>query len=112
VAEDLRVVGRNFREVSEKVANGQGLLGSLLTDQGDAGFGSATADFKVAMANLRAVTERLKEGDGTLGALIEDPTVYENLSLFLEGARRSYLLRSLIRSSIGAGRPAADDRSR
>jgi hypothetical protein len=38
--------------------------------------------------------------------------VYENLSLFLEGARRNYLLRSLIRSSIGAGGAATEDRRR
>ena len=67
-----------------------GALGSL---------GDATADFRVAMANLRAVTDRLKQGEGTVGALLEDPTVYENLVQFLEGARRSFLLRTLIRST-------------
>src|SRR6266545_1814628 len=30
VAEDLRTVARNFRDVSEKLANGQGLLGELV----------------------------------------------------------------------------------
>ncbi len=65
--------------------------------------GDATADFRVAMANLRAVTDRLKEGEGTLGALLEDPTVYENLVQFLEGSRRSFLLRTLIRSTIDSG---------
>ena len=55
------------------------------------------------MANLRAVTERLKAGEGTVGALLEDPTVYENLVQFLEGARRSFLLRTLIRSTIESG---------
>jgi phospholipid/cholesterol/gamma-HCH transport system substrate-binding protein len=103
VARDLQVVARNFRDVSEKLANGQGLLGSLLQDQGDGGLGTATADFKVALANLRAVSERLKSGDGTLGALLDDPTVYEKLVQFLEGSRRSFLLRSLIRSTIGGG---------
>jgi phospholipid/cholesterol/gamma-HCH transport system substrate-binding protein len=58
------------------------------------------------MANLRAVTERLKSGEGTVGALLEDPTVYENLVQFLEGARRSYLLRTLIRSTIESGSQA------
>jgi phospholipid/cholesterol/gamma-HCH transport system substrate-binding protein len=53
------------------------------------------------MANLRVITDRLKEGEGTVGGLLEDPTVYENLAAFLEGAQRSYLLRTLIRSSIG-----------
>ena len=101
VAQDLLVVARNFREVSEKLANGHGLLGSLL--QGDGGPDTAAADFRVAMANLRAVTARLNSTDGTVGALLADPSVYENLSLFLEGARRSFLLRALIRSTIGAG---------
>jgi phospholipid/cholesterol/gamma-HCH transport system substrate-binding protein len=106
VADDLRVVARNFRDVSERVAQGQGLLGQLTRDGQDGALGSlgdATSDFRVAMANLRAVTDRLKQGEGTVGALLEDPTVYENLVQFLEGARRSFLLRTLIRSTIDAG---------
>ena len=35
------------------------------------------------------------------GASIQDPTVYENLAAFLEGAQRSVLLRALIRAAIG-----------
>jgi len=107
VADDLRVVAHNFRDVSERVAQGQGLLGQLTRDGSDGALGSlgdATADFRAAMANLRAVTDRLKQGEGTVGALLEDPTVYENLVQFLEGARRSFLLRTLIRSTIDAGR--------
>lgn len=108
VAEDLRTVARNFREVSERLAAGHGVLGGLLQEQGDGAIGQATADFKVAMANLRTITERLKAGEGTVGALLDDPTVYENLAAFLEGARRSFLLRSLIRSTIGVGSKAGD----
>jgi len=48
---------------------------------------------------------------GTVGALLEDPTVYENLVQFLEGARRSYLLRSLIRSTIESGSQAGSGAS-
>src|SRR5262249_9792424 len=76
---------------------------ALLQGGGDGGLEPAAADFRVAMANLRAITDRLRAGDGTLGALLEDPTVYENLVQFLEGARRSFLLRSLMRSTIDAG---------
>jgi phospholipid/cholesterol/gamma-HCH transport system substrate-binding protein len=107
VADDLRAVAHNFRDVSERVAQGQGLLGQLTRDgsDGTAGaLGDATADFRVAMANLRQVTDRLRAGEGTMGGLLEDPTVYENLVQFLEGARRSFLLRSLIRSTIESGR--------
>ena len=102
VARDLQVLTRNFRDVSEKLAHGQGLLGELLKGD-DASLGQTATDFRVAMANLKAVTDRLKAGEGTVGALLEDPTVYENLVQFLEGARRSFLLRSLIRSTIDSG---------
>ncbi|HYB41170.1 MAG TPA: hypothetical protein VEL75_05335 [Candidatus Methylomirabilis sp.] len=104
VADDLKTVARNFRDVSEKLAHGQGLLGELMDGRSDSSLGQASADFRVAMANLRALSERLKSGDGTLGALVEDPTAYEKLVQFLDGAERSFLLRSLIRSTIGAGR--------
>jgi phospholipid/cholesterol/gamma-HCH transport system substrate-binding protein len=102
VARDLQVLTRNFRDVSEKLAHGQGLLGELLKGD-DASLGQTATDFRVAMANLKAVIDRLKAGEGTVGALLEDPTVYENLVQFLEGARRSFLLRSLIRSTIDSG---------
>jgi len=109
VAEDLRVVAKSFREVSERLAKGQGLLGAMLRDDGggDTPTGMAGADFAVAMQNLRVITERLRKGEGTIGGLLEDPTVYENLAGFLEGAERSLLLRTLIRSSIGSGGRAA-----
>jgi phospholipid/cholesterol/gamma-HCH transport system substrate-binding protein len=114
VAQDLQVVARNFRDVSEKLARGEGLLGELLEDRSEGPLGQAAADFRVAVANLRALSERLRAGEGTVGALLEDPTVYENLVQFLEGARRSFLLRTLIRSTItsGAAGEAAAERSR
>ena len=111
VAADLRVIAKNFRDVSERVAQGRGLLGSLLSDgtgTGAPGEGQTGADFAAAMANLRVITERLRAGEGTLGGLLEDPSIYENLAAFLEGAQRSFLLRALMRSSIGAGGTAAE----
>lgn len=103
ILRDLQVLTHNFRDVSDRLARGQGMLGGMLKDDPDAGLGQTAADFRVAMANLRVVTDRLKAGEGTVGALLSDPTVYENLVQFLEGARRSFLLRSLIRSTIQSG---------
>ena len=111
VADDLQTVARNFREVSERLARGQGLLAGLLRDQGDGPLDQAAADFRVAMANLRSITDRLKAGEGTLGGLLEDPTVYENIAAFLEGAQRSFLLRALIRSTIQSGEAAGPPRA-
>jgi len=103
VARDLQVLAKNFRDVSEKLARGEGLLGGLLRGESDGSMSEAGADFRAALASLRVVSEKLKSGEGTVGALIEDPTVYENLVTFLEGAQRSFLLRSLVRSTIQTG---------
>lgn len=108
VARDLQLLARNFREISEKLARGEGLLGGMLQDSGQDGMGQAGADFRAAMANLRAVSDKIAAGEGTVGALVEDPTVYENLVTFLEGAQRSLLLRSLVRSTIHTGQTAKE----
>lgn len=124
--DDLGTTARNFREVSERLVAGQGLLGGLLSEEGEEtarelvqglerlgraaerlggaeGLQEALADFRVAMANVRRLTDRIAAGEGTLGGLIQDPTIYENLAAFLEGAQRSWLLRAVIRSAIAGG---------
>jgi phospholipid/cholesterol/gamma-HCH transport system substrate-binding protein len=70
--------------------------------------GQAGVDVRAALANLRAVTEKLNSGEGTLGKLVVDPTLYESMVSFLEGAQRSFLLRALIRSTIKTGDRAKD----
>src|SRR5437899_10686937 len=79
VARDLQILARNFREVSEKLARGEGVLGGLLQDSGQDGMGQAGADFRAAMANLRAVSDKIAAGEGTVGALGEAPTGHPNL---------------------------------
>jgi phospholipid/cholesterol/gamma-HCH transport system substrate-binding protein len=133
IVTDLRETARHFRDVTGRVARGEGLLGSLtqpgtedaarsaaeglaglgrLADSlaGDARLGDAFADLRVAMANLRDITSRVEGGEGTLGGLVNDPTIYENLAAFLEGAQRSLLLRALIRAAIGRGGAGAAER--
>jgi phospholipid/cholesterol/gamma-HCH transport system substrate-binding protein len=109
VVEDLRLVARNLRDVSDRLAGGRGTLGSLLKDEpSDGGIRQASQDFQVAVANLREITDRIKEGEGTVGALIADPTIYERLVTILDGAQRSLLLRGLLR---GLGRDGRDGKS-
>jgi phospholipid/cholesterol/gamma-HCH transport system substrate-binding protein len=112
VLEDLRVVARNFREVSDRLAGGRGTLGSLVKDEpDDGGLRLAIQDLRTALANINQITAKINEGEGTLGALIADPTVYEQLVSILEGAQRSSVLRFLIRGlgkDRGDGKGAAD----
>jgi phospholipid/cholesterol/gamma-HCH transport system substrate-binding protein len=98
VLDDLRVVTRNFRTVSERLAGGRGTLGGLLKDEPDDGsLQQASQDLRATMANLKSITGKIDDGEGTIGALIADPTVYEQLVKILDGAQRSFLLRSLLR---------------
>jgi phospholipid/cholesterol/gamma-HCH transport system substrate-binding protein len=98
VLDDLQVVARNLRDVSDRLAGGKGTLGALVKDEpGEPGIRQASQDLQVAMANLREITTKINEGEGTVGALIADPTVYERLVTILDGASRSRLLRGLLR---------------
>jgi phospholipid/cholesterol/gamma-HCH transport system substrate-binding protein len=98
VLEDLQQVAHNFRDVSDRLAGGRGTLGGLLKDETpEAGISQASRDLQATLANLRSITEKINEGEGTLGALVVDPTIYERLAGILDGASRSFLLRSFIR---------------
>jgi len=110
--ENLRTVTRNLRDVSYRVAGGRGALGALVADGDDGGLRGAVQDLKVAVTNLKAISEKVKDGEGTIGALIADPTIYERLVTILEGAERSFLLRSLIRSLGEQGAESKGDTTR
>ena len=98
VLEDLQRMTHNLRDVSDRLAGGRGTIGGLLKDEpAEASIQSASQDLQATLANLRSITDKINEGEGTLGALIVDPTLYERLSAVLEGASRSFLLRSFIR---------------
>jgi phospholipid/cholesterol/gamma-HCH transport system substrate-binding protein len=110
--EDLRTVSRNLREVSDRIVGGRGALGALVAEGDGGSLSTAVQDLRVAMANLKEISEKVKEGEGTLGALITDPTIYERLVALLEGAQRSFLLRSLIRSLGEKGAEPKNDGTR
>ena len=113
VLDDQRVVSHNLRVISDRVAGGKGTLGSLVADSEDEGTLSLTMqDLRAAVANLKSISEKINEGEGTVGLLIADPTVYERLVTILDGAQRSFLLRSMIKSLGDKGTKSKDDDTR
>ena len=113
VLDDLRAVAHNLREVSDRLAGGRGTLGSLVADSGDEGELKLTLqDLRAAVGNLKAISEKINEGEGTVGALIADPTIYERLVAILDGAQRSFLLRSMIRGLGDKGAKSKNDDTR
>ncbi len=113
VLDDLRAVAHNLREVSDRLAGGRGTLGSLVADSGDDGSLSLTIqDLRTAVANLKSISGKINDGEGTVGLLIADPTIYERLVAILDGAQRSFILRSMIRSLGDKGAKSRDDATR
>lgn len=80
-----------------EVESGGGVLHSLIYDE--------PAEQDVVMqaltagAQLNNILEKVDRGEGTLGLLVNDPTLYEDLVVLLGGAKRSMVVRSLIRLS-------------
>jgi len=105
VLEDVKVVAHNFREVSDRLVGGKGTLGGLVKDEpADASIRQASRDLQAALANLREITGKStrarhhrrphRRSDG-LRASRHDP----------RGAQRSFLLRGLLKSLGGGGKP-------
>lgn len=63
----------------------------------------ASKKIKKSLDHLASIMEKIDKGQGTLGGLINDPTVHEDLKAIMGGAKRSNLLKFLIRQTIQKG---------
>lgn len=85
--------------------NGKGLLHDLVYTEIEPGaVAKRLEEVLVSLAamanNLKLASDSLVQGTGTLGALMIDPQLYDNLVEVTDGAKRSYILRQAIRSSL------------
>ncbi len=78
-----------------EIRDGQGVLHTLIyeppTEQ------DVVLQFLQAGARLNSILAKIDAGEGTAGLLLNDPGLYEDLELLVGGARRSRIVRSLIR---------------
>jgi phospholipid/cholesterol/gamma-HCH transport system substrate-binding protein len=89
----------------KQVKDGRGLAHDLLYTPVEPGaismkLQTALAAISETANNLKIASSALAHGQGTLGALIVDPQLYDNLVEITGGAKRSFLLRQAIRSSL------------
>lgn len=98
----------NLSALLVQAKNGKGLLHDLIyTDIEPGVVAKRLEQVLVSLAtmanNLKIASDSLVQGTGTLGALILDPKLYDNLVEVTDGAKRSFILRQAIRSSLGGG---------
>jgi phospholipid/cholesterol/gamma-HCH transport system substrate-binding protein len=97
---DLAKVAANLNDLLVRLQSREGLLPALINDSKQK---QLLTDVAHIVDNLRQVTGDIAAGRGTVGGFIKDPTLYENLTALLEGARRSWILRTVIQSTVTKG---------
>jgi phospholipid/cholesterol/gamma-HCH transport system substrate-binding protein len=97
---DFASAADNMNDILAKLQGREGLLASLLNDPKHK---QLLIDLAHITHDFRQVAAGIAEGRGTIGGFIKDPTLYENLTALLEGARRSWILRTVIQSTVNKG---------
>lgn len=110
--------GKVVKEVSQTLQEVQSLLQAIRAGDGaiptllfDAKSRDLVENLADASRHLKEIGEKVARGEGTLGAFLVDPTVYEDLTDLLEGTRRSWILRSVIRSTVESGREIQNEKA-
>ena len=65
ILDDLKATFASVRAITERLANGEGTLGKLLSSDDQ-----LYTDLSAAVADIRAISDRLEKGEGTLGRLL------------------------------------------
>jgi phospholipid/cholesterol/gamma-HCH transport system substrate-binding protein len=99
LATNMAEAARNLRETSASVNE---IMATVKTSD------VRNNRVKAAIDHLASILEKVDNGQGTLGSLINDPTVHEDLKSLLGGAKRSKLLKYLIRQTIKKNDEAED----
>jgi phospholipid/cholesterol/gamma-HCH transport system substrate-binding protein len=97
---DFASAADNMNELLVKLQGRDGLIASLINDPKQK---QVLTDLASIMRDFRQVAADVAEGRGTIGGFIKDPTLYENLTALLDGARRSWILRTVIQSTVNKG---------
>jgi phospholipid/cholesterol/gamma-HCH transport system substrate-binding protein len=97
---DLAGAAGNLQDILARLRGQEGLLPSLLNDPKQT---QVLIDLAYIMQDIRQIAADLAAGRGTIGGFIKDPTLYESLTALLEGAQRSWILRTVIQSTVNKG---------
>lgn len=71
---NLNMAVANVRNLTDKAAAGEGLIGRMFNDNEP-----LYTNLVAASVSIRNIAESFESSDGTLGRLINDPTLYDNL---------------------------------
>lgn len=99
---NLAQASKEVTQVVQDIKSGNGVIHDLVynKDNSTQGLSDVIKRLGDTAENLRLASEALKDGSGTLGALLVDAKLYDNLVEVTDGAKRSFILRQAVRSSL------------
>lgn len=100
-AKKIALLSESLAAITNEVQNGNGVVHDLGYNKSPHGIQDVIDNLHQTSKNLQAASEALSQGSGTLGALLVDPQLYDNLVEVTDGAKRSFLLREAIKTSLG-----------
>ena len=104
-SQNVSTASQNLSLLLKEAREGKGLLHDLIYTPVQPGTVSTKVQeiltsLAKAAENFKVTSDALAHGTGTLGALLVDPKLYDNLVEVTDGAKRSFLLRQAVRSSL------------
>ncbi|MFQ5458120.1 MAG: MlaD family protein, partial [Myxococcota bacterium] len=89
---------KNIEDITSRVRTGPGMLHEAIYAEGEKGL---MENLDEAALRLSNVLTKIDEGQGTFGAFLNDPTLYEDMKIITGGAKRSGIVRRVVRHTIG-----------
>jgi len=99
-SENIANSAEHISELAREIREGKGLLNAAIYGDSPEGVDEILLRLSETAENLQTASAALAQGGGTLGALLVDSSLYDNLVEVTDGAKRSFILRSAIRSSL------------
>lgn len=105
LVEELNKLAMNLNGLVEDL-NGEHRIGRILEnlDRTSSNFSQLASKtnerLDPALKSLQSVLAKIDAGKGTLGALVNDPSLHEDMRILLGGAKRSQMIRFLVREAI------------
>lgn len=99
-SENLAITADHISTLAAEIQKGDGLLHSLVYDTSPEGIADIITRLSNTAKNLEEASKALASGEGTLGALLVDSQLYDDAVEITDGAKRSFILREAVRSTL------------
>ncbi|MBI4211309.1 MAG: MCE family protein [Deltaproteobacteria bacterium] len=97
VMDEVKKLSMSLQRITEQIEHGKGVAHAVLYDPKG---GQLVSALTASAEDTREMLAGIKAGQGTLGRLIRDPTLYDDIKALFGRVNRSWLLRTVVRSTL------------